>query len=195
MNARRVFIATGIGGAVFPAISGSASRAAASARVNDFPNPLLLTHEGKRVRFYDDVVKGNKVLLLNMMYASCSNICPPNTANLLQVQKLLGDRMGRDIFFFSLTLQPEIDRPPDLKAYARRYGVMPGWTFLTGARQDMDDVRRKLGFFDPNPVVDADLTQHAGMVRIGNQALDRWSMMPSLMAPSRLARSITDLAR
>ena len=194
MNARRVFIATGIGGAVFPAISGSTYRAQASAGDNDFPNPLLMTHEGSRIRFYDDVVKRNKVLLLNMMYAGCSNICPPNTANLLQVQRLLGERMGRDIFFFSLTLQPDIDRPPDLRAYARRYGIGPGWTFLTGARQDMESIRRKLGFSDPDPAVDADLAQHTGMVRIGNAALDRWSMMPSLMPPARLARSILDLA-
>lgn len=194
MNARRVFIATGIGGAVFPVISGSTSRSALTPRLNDFPNPSLVTHRGERIRFYDDVVKGNKVLLLNMMYAGCSNICPPNTANLLQVQQLLGERMGRDIFFYSLTLQPDIDRPPELEAYARRHGIAPGWTLLTGARRDMDDIRRKLGFVDPDPAVDADLAQHTGMVRIGNQALDRWSMMPSLVPPARLARTLADLA-
>ncbi|MGJ9418107.1 SCO family protein [Massilia sp. CMS3.1] len=195
MNARRGFIAAGIGGAVLPAISGSSARAAAGARVDDFPNPLLLTHEGQRVRFYDDVVKGNKALLFNMMYASCRNICPPNTANLLQMHRLLGDRMGKDIHFYSLTLQPEIDRPRDLQAYVRRFRIGAGWTFLTGTRRDIDEIRRKLGFFDPDPAVDADLAQHGGMVRIGNQALDRWSMMPSLMPPARLARTVADLAR
>lgn len=185
MNARRAFIATGIGGVVLPAVAGSPAGA--------FPNPVLHTQAGMQVRFHD-VLKGRKTLLFNMMYAGCRNICPPNTANLLQVQRLLGERMGRDVFFYSLTLQPDIDRPPDLQAYARRYGIGPGWTFLTGARRDIDAVRRKLGFFDPDPAVDADLAQHTGMVRIGNPALDRWSMMPSLLAPARLARSILELA-
>lgn len=195
MNARRVFIATGLGGAIVPTIPGSSSSGGDSAGVDGFPNPPLLTHTGKRIRFYDDVIKGNKVLLLNMMYAGCSNICPPNTANLRQVQQLLGERMGRDVFFYSLTLQPAIDRPADLQSYAQRYGITTGWTFLTGAPDDVDAVRRKLGFYDPDPAVDADLAQHAGMVRIGNEAIDRWSMMPSLVSPARLARSILDLAR
>lgn len=195
MHARRGFIAAGIGGAVLPAISGSSARRADPEQVNGFPNPPLLTQSGKRIRFYDDVIRGNKVLLVNMMYASCGNICPPNTANLMQVQQLLGDRMGRDVFFYSLTLQPGIDRSPDLQAYARRYGITAGWTFLTGAARDMDAVRRKLGFYDPDPAVDADLAQHAGMVRIGNEAIDRWSMMPALMPPARLARTLADLAR
>ena len=168
--------------------------AGAAARGDDFPNPLLLTHTGQRVRFHDDLVKGNKAVLFNMMYASCSNICPPNTANLLAVQRILAGRMGRDLHFFSLTLQPDLDRPPDLQAYAGRYGVGPGWTFLTGRREDIEAVRRKLGFVDPDPRVDARLAQHTGMVRLGNAARDRWSMMPALLPPQRLARSIAELA-
>lgn len=187
MNARRFFIATGLAGAAAPAL-------AASARAGDFPNPLLETHTGQGLRFYDDIVKGNRALLFNMMYASCRNVCPPNTASLLQVQKILGQRMGRDIMFYSLTLQPDLDRAPDLEAYARRYGVGAGWIFLTGARKDIEAIRRKLGFFDLDPEVDADLAQHTGMVRIGNQARDRWSMMPSQLPPARLARSIAELA-
>ena len=194
MHARRIFIATGVAAAAASALPATGAMRADSARAGGFPNPLLETHTGERVRFYDDVVKGNKAVLFNMMYASCRNICPPNTASLLEVQKILGERMGRDIFFYSLTLQPDVDRPPDLQAYARRYGVGPGWTFLTGKRQDIEAIRRKLGFFDPDPKVDADLMQHTGMVRMGNAALDRWSMMPSLLPPGRLARSIAELA-
>ena len=180
MNASRLIIGTPARG----------TRTAA----DDFPNPLLVTHTGQRLRFYDDIVKGNKAVLFNMMYASCRNICPPSTASLLQVQRLLGDRVGRDIMFYSLTLQPDLDRPADLQAYAKRYGVGPGWTFLTGARKDIDAIRRKLGFVSLDPAVDADLAQHTGMIRIGNQARDRWSMMPSQLPPARLARSIAELA-
>lgn len=193
MNARRLLIAAA-SAACLPAPAAGASPRPARARSGDFPNPRLETHTGRPLRFYDDVVKKNQVVLFNMMYASCSNICPPNTARLREVQALLGERMGRDVFFYSLTLQPDVDRPPDLMAYTRRYGVGPGWTFLTGKRQDIDAIRRKLGFFDPDPAVDADLMRHTGMVRIGSAALDRWSMMPSLLSPGRLARSIVELA-
>lgn len=65
---------------------------------------------------------------------------------------------------------------------------------LTGKRADIEAIRRKLGFFDPDPEVDAKLAQHTGMVRMGNAARDRWSMMPSLLPAARLARSIAQLA-
>jgi protein SCO1/2 len=195
MNARRMLLKTTVAGAVLPIAAGADPGPKRRGQpVHAFPNAALQTHQGKTIHFYDDAVRGNKVVLFNMMYTSCLNICPPNTANLMQVQQLLGERMGRDVFFYSLTLQPEIDRPPALQAYARRYGLAPGWTLLTGQRQDIDAIRRKLGFFDPDPAVDANLSQHTGMVRIGNEALDRWSMMPSLLSPAKLARSIAELA-
>ena len=36
-----------------------------------FPNVVLKTHEGRNVRFYDDLLKG-KIVLINFMYASCT---------------------------------------------------------------------------------------------------------------------------
>lgn len=194
MNTRRALITAGVAGAASSALLAGASPRTAVTRDGDFPNPLLLTHTGQKLRFYDDIVKGDKAVLFNMMYANCQNICPPNTAALLEVQKIVGERMGKDVFFYSLTLQPDFDRPTDLQAYARRYGVGPGWTFLTGARKDIEAIRRKLGFFSLDPEVDGDLSQHTGMVRMGNQARDRWSMMPSLIPPPRLAKSIVELA-
>lgn len=104
-------------------------------------------HEGNCVRFYDDLVKG-RLVVFNMRYASCSNICLPNTANLLQVQQALGAKAGRDIFMYSITLQPEFDSPAALQDYRRKSGIKSKWTFLTGQRKDVDLIRRKLGFFD-----------------------------------------------
>jgi protein SCO1/2 len=194
MNTRRALITAGVAGVASSVLLAGASPRTGATRGSDFPNPLLVTHTGQKLRFYDDIVKGDKAVLFNMMYANCQNICPPNTASLLEVQKIVGERMGKDVFFYSLTLQPDFDRPADLQAYAKRYRVGPGWTFLTGARKDIEAIRRKLGFFSLDPEVDADLSQHTGMVRMGNEARDRWSMMPSLIPPSRLARSIVELA-
>lgn len=195
MNAKRMFLKSAMAAATLPPWAAAGpGRAIPHQHRSHFPNPALQTHQGRTIRFYDDAVRGNKVVLFNMMYTGCANICPPNTANLMQVQGMLGGRMGRNVFFYSLTLQPEIDRPAELQAYARRYGLPEGWTFLTGQRKDIDEIRRSLGFFDPDPAVDANLAQHTGMIRLGNDALDRWSMMPSLLSPAKLARSIIEFA-
>ncbi|XYJ09271.1 SCO family protein [Telluria sp. B2] len=153
------------------------------------PNVPLETHDGLAVRFYDDLVR-NRLVVVNMMYANCTNICPPNTASLLQVQQALGERVGRDVFMYSLTLQPAIDRPEDLRRYMRKYGVGQGWTFLTGRPAAVDLLRRRLGFYNFDAVADADLKQHTGMVRIGHDGRDRWSMVPAMATTRQIVDSI-----
>jgi protein SCO1 len=194
MATKRMFLKTVMAGAALPPILASATRPqTAGPRASYFPNAILETHEGSKVRFYDDVIKGDKRIIINMMYTICTNICPPNTANLMQVQEMLGDRVGRDIFMYSLTLQPELDTPAALQAYVKHYGIKPGWTFLTGKRSDIEIIRRKLGFFDRDAERDADLSEHTGMVRMGREAFDRWSMMPGLLTPKQLVNSILRL--
>src|SRR5207249_180041 len=94
-------------------------------RRRNFPNIALTTHEGEQVRFYDDLVK-DKFVTINMMYTTCKAICPLTTANLVRVQKLLGDRVGSDLFMYSITLDPKQDTPEVLKEYAKTFGVEPG---------------------------------------------------------------------
>src|SRR5262249_1590597 len=101
------------------------------------PNVELVTHEGKKVHFYDDLVKAKKVVI-NVMYTRCTDgTCPVTTANLVRVQKLLNGRVGRDIFFYSVTLTPEHDTPAVLNRYVKAFGVARGWTFLTGKPEDI----------------------------------------------------------
>jgi protein SCO1 len=144
-----------------------------------FPNVALTTHEGKQVRFYEDLIK-DKIVLINMMYAKCEGICMPVTMNLRRVQKMLGDRAGKDIFFYSITLKPEEDSPSALKNYAQMHHVGPGWLFLTGASADVELLRRKLGFTNPDPKLDADKSQHIGMVRYGNEPEQLWAACPGM---------------
>jgi len=174
------------------AVSLPAHAAPQGPRAGYFPNTQVTTHEGKNLRFYDDVVRGRTVLY-NMMYSVCTGICPGNTANLLQVQEALGSRLGKDIFMVSMTLQPELDTPEALRDYVKRYSIKPGWTFLTGRPQEMEIIRRKLGFFNPDPGIDSDLTNHTGMVRIGNEKLDRWTMMPALGSPKQIVRAVLEI--
>lgn len=162
----------------------------AGPRAGYFPNVELRTHENKTVRFYDDLVRGNKIVMFNFMYVKCEGICMGMTHNLTKVQKLLGDRMGRDIFMYSVTLKPEEDTPADLKMFADMHGVKPGWSFLTGNRDDIEKLRRKLGFRDPNPTFDADKKQHIGLVRFGNESLDRWAACPALANPTEIVKAV-----
>ena len=155
-----------------------------------FPNLELITHEGRKVRFYDDLVKG-KIVLFNFFYTRCDGICIPNTSNLVKVQELLGDRVGKDIFMYSITLKPNEDRPSDLKAYRDEYDVKPGWTFLTGTAKNCDIIRRHLGFADVDPVRDADVTQHSGLVIFGNEPLDSWTGCPAAVAPSEIVKAVS----
>jgi protein SCO1/2 len=135
-----------------------------------FPDVELTTHLGHRVRFYEDLVK-DKIVTINFFYATCEGICVPITSNLVKVQALLGDRVGRDIFMYSFSLKPKEDTPEVLKGYAERFKTKPGWVFLTGNPPDLELVRRRLGFVDPDPVRDANKTNHTGMIRYGNEPL------------------------
>jgi protein SCO1/2 len=158
-------------------------------RRHHLPNIELTAHTGQRVRFYDDLVKDKKVIF-NFMYVKCDGICVPVTSNLVRVQKLLGDRVGRDIFMYSITLKPAEDSAEDLRQYAEQHGVGPGWLFLTGTPGDIEHLRRAQGFVNLDPVEDADTSNHIGMVRFGVEALTRWAACPGMANPEHIARSI-----
>lgn len=154
-----------------------------------FPNVTLTTHEGRKVKFYDDLLK-DKIVLINFMYVKCEGICPGTTANLVKVQKLLGDRVGKDIFMYSITLKPEEDTPQKLAAYARAYKVGPGWQFLTGDPKDVELLRQKLGFIDRDPGRDINKSNHIGMLRWGNEPHTLWAGCPALLAPTKIVKEI-----
>jgi protein SCO1/2 len=174
-------------------LSGNFAASAAQPRkmygASYFSNLTLTTHEGRKVRFYDDLIR-DKLVAFNMMYVRCEDTCPLTTANLVRVQKLLGERVGRDVFMYSLTLQPHVDKPADLRKYVEAMGVQTGWLFLTGAPEDMLRVRKRLGFTDPNPKVDRRLSSHTGMLRIGNDTYDRWGMAPAMTTPEQIVSTI-----
>ena len=137
-----------------------------------FPNALLRTHENKAVRFYDDLIRGKQVLL-NMMYATCEGVCPKITANLVKVHEALKDRMGKDLFMYSITLKPEEDDPAALKNFAMMHrALLPGWTFLTGDPYDIETIRYKLFGMD-HIAIDTDIYSHTSFMAIINDATNR----------------------
>jgi protein SCO1/2 len=137
-----------------------------------FPNVPLVTHDGRRVRFYDDLIEG-KVVLINFIYTSCPDTCPMETARLLEVARLLGDRLGEDVFFYSFTVDPGYDTQEVLADFAANWGIPEGWKFVTGAPDALVRVRTKLGV-DIDDVESLKLSQHPISLVMGNQSTGRW---------------------
>jgi len=178
-------------GATGASLTGSAgdlqAQARESARLRYFPS--LRTQDDKEVRFYDDLIKG-KIVTLNFFYAKCEDVCPIVTSNLVKVQELLGDKVGRQVFMYSFSLKPTEDTPKAMKEYAEMHGVKPGWTFLTGKPEDLELLRRKLGFTTPDLRADKDVTNHTGNIRYGNEPLMLWGATPGMASPEWIAESI-----
>jgi protein SCO1 len=168
-----------------------AARALDNARwgANYFPNIELTDQYGNKHHFYDDLLKG-KLVAIDMIYTHCVDSCPLETARLVEVQKLLGDRVGKDIFFYSITLDPKRDTPEVLKAYADKYHVGPGWLFLTGKGSDIELVGRKLGLYsDPDP---SNRDGHTASLLLGNEPAGEWTRSTATDNPRFLSVMIGD---
>jgi len=162
----------------------------ARARMQGYiPDVELVTDANERVRFYHDLVKG-RVVMINFIFTSCGGVCPLTTVNLAEVQNGLGNRMGRDVFMYSITLDPDTDTPAVLKRYATGFGAKPGWSFLTGHLDSIELLRYRLGIYDPDPLIDADKTQHGGLVIYGNEASGKWSAIPGMLKPPEIIRAV-----
>ena len=149
-----------------------------------FPNIKLLDQDGKTVRFYDDLIK-DKVVAINFIYTHCGDSCPLETASLRQVQKLLGDRVGKDIFFYSISIDPKHDTPKVLKEYSERFRIGSGWSFLTGTKADTTLLRKKLGLFRDDEA--GKLGEHNTSFIIGNESTGQWMKRSPFDEPKVLA--------
>ncbi|MBT5701021.1 MAG: electron transporter SenC [Gammaproteobacteria bacterium] len=155
-----------------------------------FPNIELTTSKGEKVRFYDDLIK-DKVVAVNFIYTSCGEMCPVETARLKTVSQILGDRMGKDVFFYSITIDPDRDSVAVLDAYSKKFKTGEGWTFLTGDEEDIRLLRKKMGLYIST--IDEDereLSDHNVNLVIGNQALGRWVKRSPLENPYVIANQM-----
>jgi protein SCO1/2 len=157
--------------------------------VEYFTNTTFVTQDGKTVHLFDDLLKGKQVVI-NFIYTKCGDSCPLETARLGQVQKLLGDRMGRDVFFYSFSIDPKRDTPAELKSYAQKYHAGPGWLFLTGKKSDIEMVRQKLGL--AAHASENELTDHSTSLMIGNPSTGQWIRDSSTDNPGYIATIVRD---
>jgi cytochrome oxidase Cu insertion factor (SCO1/SenC/PrrC family) len=152
---------------------------------NYFPNVPLITQEGKTVHFFDDLIK-DKIVVINFIYTHCADSCPLETAQLIKVQKIMGDRLGKDVFFYSISIDPEHDTPKVLKEYKERFKA--NWTFLTGKNSDIILLRKKLGLYIEE-IQDGSNNHNVSMI-IGNQTTGRWMKRSPFENPHVLADQI-----
>lgn len=154
-----------------------------------FPNYELTAHTGETLRFFDDVIEG-KVVAVNFIFTSCKDVCPMETARMASVYEILGDRVGSDVFFYSITIDPENDTVEVLRDYAERFGVNgDNWKFLTGNKEEIDIIRAKFGLFG-DPEEEQDLSNHNINLMLGNQATGHWVRRSPFENPYILANQL-----
>ena len=164
-------------GVAVPAPQTASTAGADGARY--FTNLPLTTQDKRTVRFYDDMIK-NQVVLINVMFTGCSSVCSAMTSNLARVQELLRSD-GARYHMVSITVDPLNDTPEALKAYAEARGAKEGWTFLTGSKQNIDWVLYKLGSYAKEPM------EHSNIVLIGNDAAGVWTKALAMDKPAEIA--------
>lgn len=153
------------------------------------PDLKLIDHHGNNVNFYSDLIKG-KVVVISFFFTSCTYICLRQGEVFSKLQADLGDKLGKEVFLISVTMDPETDTPERLKQWGEQYGVRSGWTLVTGKKEDM---KKLVGHLTGDPLGKIDL--HSSYVYIGNDKTNNWTTSYGLGEPSALARIIAEISR
>lgn len=102
------------------------------------PNVTLLNQDGKRVNI-KALTESGKPVIVNFIYTTCTTICPVLSASFTNLRKGLGPDIDK-VQFISISIDPEHDRPEQMKKYLSRFTTQKGWDFLTGSREDISKV-------------------------------------------------------
>lgn len=92
------------------------------------PDVAVLTHDGRAVHLYSDLI-ADRVVTINFMSIARESELPIST-RLAEVASLLGARLGREIHMISITTDPANDTIDRLAAFHRQMGGHAGWTFV-----------------------------------------------------------------
>jgi cytochrome oxidase Cu insertion factor (SCO1/SenC/PrrC family) len=151
------------------------------------PDTPVYDQNNRKLNFYTDLVKG-KTVVINFIFTTCTTICPPLTATFRRVQQTLGERAGRDIQLISISVDPTTDVPARLKSFSEKFKAGPGWTFVTGNKQDVDRLLSALGGYVP------DKNDHTPLILIGNDAAGSWTRTYGLAPASQIVNLVNDAA-
>jgi protein SCO1/2 len=150
------------------------------------PDARIRDQHGKELNFYNDLIKGHTVAI-NFIFTTCTTICPPLTATFRKVQQDASQR-GLGVKLISISVDPTVDTPERLRAYAEKFNAGADWTFVTGDKGDIDTLLKSLG------VAVTDKNDHTPMILIGNDMVDYWTRTYGLSSPSKLVELIADAA-
>src|ERR1051325_5752343 len=159
---------------------------APSAAAKYFSDVELINQDGQKMRFYSDVLK-DKVVIINAFFSACTSVCPPMNRNLEKIQDALGDRLGKEVFLVSISVDPENDTPARLKEYSQRFHARPGWLFLTGKKENVDWALYKLGQYVETK------NDHTTIVIIGNEPKGLWKKAFGLARSEELIKIVNDV--
>jgi protein SCO1/2 len=152
-----------------------------------FTDVELIDQDGRKVRFYSDVLKG-KTVVVNAFFTTCTSVCPPMNRNMEKIQEALGERVGKDVLLVSVSVDPETDTPARLKEYARKFHAGPGWLFLTGKKENVDWALYKVGQYVE------DKQDHTTVIIIGNEATGLWKKAFGLAKTAELLQTVRSVA-
>jgi protein SCO1/2 len=164
----------------------AATSAETSAAKKYFSDVELIDQDGNKLRFYSDVLK-DKVVIVNTFFSTCTSVCPPLNRNFEKIQEALGDRLGKEAFLVSISVDPEVDTPPRLKEYSRKFHARPGWLFLTGKKENVDWALYKLGQYVEKK------DDHTTIVIMGNEPKGLWKKAHGLANVADLISMVEDV--
>ena len=148
-----------------------------------FSDVQLVNQNGEKMRLYSDLLQ-DKTVIINSFFATCQGSCLPMMRNLEKVQEALGDRLGKDARIISISVDPTVDTPAALKAYASKLEAKPGWYFMTGDKESVDFALKKLGQF-----VDTK-ESHLNIFIIGNEKTGLWKKAFGLAKSEELVKVV-----
>ncbi|NIS76824.1 MAG: SCO family protein [Deltaproteobacteria bacterium] len=152
-----------------------------------FTDLTLLDQEGREVRFYSDVLK-DRVVLITFFYTDCGDACPLVMEKLKEVEAVIGTRMGEDIFFILISVDPKNDTVEAIDKYREQYGVDDGWIFLTGRKKNLDQITYKLGQYKPTR------EEHSTTLLLGNVREKRWAKVVPTLPSIAISTKLREMA-
>jgi protein SCO1/2 len=153
-----------------------------------FTDVTLVNQNGETMRLYSDLLKG-KVVVINAFFTSCQGSCPVMAATLAKIQDWLGDRLGKNVYLISLSVDPQTDTPEKLKEYAQRFKAKPGWYFLTGKKDNVEWALYKLGQYVEQK------EDHLNIMIIGNESTGLWKKAFGLSKPEDIIKIVDNVLK
>jgi protein SCO1 len=165
----------------------AATESSASYESLTIPDVTVLDEDGKDVRFYSELVKG-KIVAINFIFTTCTTVCPPLGATFARLQRSINPELAKEVRLISISVDPAVDNPERLKAWAGKFGAQPGWKLVTGSKAELDKLLRALGGYT------AQKEDHTPTVLIGDAQRNKWTRVYGVAKYARLADAIEQLS-